>query len=58
MPSQQRKFQMQLDSCSDICVILVLPLSYRKKGLINVFQYTRRHTLETDLKFQVAMMER
>lgn len=58
MPSQQRKFQMQLDSCSDISIILVLPLPYRKEDLMNVFQYTRRHTLGANLKFQVAIMKR
>lgn len=58
MPSQRCKFRMQLDSCSDISVILVLPLPYRKQDLINVFQYTRRHTLETNVGFQVAIMER
>lgn len=37
MLSQQRKFQMQLDSSVDISVILAYPLSYRKKDLLNVF---------------------
>ena len=57
MPSQQRKFQMQLDSSVDVSVILMCPLSCRKKDLLNVLQYTRGHPMETNLKFWGAFVE-